>query len=141
MSELPSKSSLNHLGTKKVIVMNDKLAARVAKNPEAIEHLLNNFQATRAPHSISTLSLPLILLNYSHPAHPYNTQGSNASPTLVINLLSSMPGTIETGTIDDDGRTQSMVTWKSQDIVHQEEWRRAEQKLDNFMNQVLRSTH
>ena len=50
MSELPSKSSLNHLGTKKVIVMNDKLAARVAKNPEAIEHLLNNFQAAALYH-------------------------------------------------------------------------------------------
>ena len=53
--------------------MGDKLAARVAKDPESIEHLLKNFQAIRARHSLSIPPLPLILLNYSHPAHPCHT--------------------------------------------------------------------
>ena len=50
-----SEPHRNHLGTKKVIVMDDKLAARVAKDPETIKHLLKNFQAIRAPHSMSIL--------------------------------------------------------------------------------------
>ena len=57
--------------------MDDKLAARVAKDPETIKHLLKNFQAIRAPHpmSIIPLPLPLILLSYiySHPAHSCHT--------------------------------------------------------------------
>jgi len=64
-------------------------------------------------------------------------QGSGADPTLVINLLSSLPGSIETSTVDDNGRAKRMNLWNSQDEAHQEELRRAEQKLDNFMNEVI----
>ena len=60
----------------------------------------------------------------------------------MINLLGSLPGTIESiKYIDDDGRTKRMAAWDSQDEAHQEEWRRRDQKLDNFMNQVIRSTY
>jgi len=75
-----------------------------------------------------------------HPAL-FFTQGSGADSTLVINLLSSLPGSIETSTTDDNGRTKWMNVWNSQDDAHQEELRRAEQKLDNFMNEVIRSKH
>ena len=40
-----SEPPLSHHGTKKVIVMNKKLAARVTRDPDAIERLLKNFQA------------------------------------------------------------------------------------------------
>jgi len=40
--------AFNHLGTKKLIVMNGNLAARVANTPETIEHLLKRFQAIRS---------------------------------------------------------------------------------------------
>jgi len=69
--------------------------------------------------------------------HPAFLQGSGADPTLVIDLLSSLPGSIETSTVDDNGRTKRMNLWNSQDEAHQEEFRRAEQKLDNFMNEVI----
>ena len=46
-----SETQWNHLGTKKVIVMDDKLAARVANHPEAIERLLKKIQAICAPHT------------------------------------------------------------------------------------------
>ena len=46
-----SETHRNHLGTKKVIVMDDKLAARVANHPEAIERLLKKIQAICAPHT------------------------------------------------------------------------------------------
>ena len=82
-----------------------------------------------------------LLLSYSHPVHPCHTQGPNADPTLVINLLTSLPGCNETSIIDDNGRTKWMAVWDSQDEAHREELRRAEQKLDNFMSQVIRSTH
>ena len=65
-------------------------------------------------------------------------QEGTADPTLVINLLTSSPGTTETGIIfDDDGRTSTTAVWDSQDTAHQVEWRRALQKLDNFMSEVI----
>ena len=69
--------------------------------------------------------------------HPAFLQGSGADPTLVIDLLSSLPGSIETSTVDDNGRTKWMNLWNSQDEAHQEELRRADQKLDNFMSEVI----
>ena len=69
-----SETHENHLGTKKVIVMDDELAARVANHPEAIERLLKEFQAICAPHTQRAFfHLPLILLSYSHPFHPCHT--------------------------------------------------------------------
>jgi len=42
---LTNEPGLNHLGTKMAIVMDGKLAARVAKTPKTIDHLLKRFQA------------------------------------------------------------------------------------------------
>ena len=133
-----SETHENHLGTKKVIVMDDELAARVANHPEAIERLLKEFQAICAPHTQRAFfHLPLILLSYTHTPSILAIQGPNAEPTLVINLLTSLSGYNETSIIDVNGRTQRMAVWDSQDEAHKEELRRAEQKLDNFMNQVV----
>ena len=40
-----SDPPLSHHGTKKVIFMNQRLAARVSSDPDAIERLLKKFQA------------------------------------------------------------------------------------------------
>ena len=60
-----SMPPLRHHGTKKVIVMNQRLAARVSSDDDAIERLLESFQAVHTNLATVTSAKPPHFLAFS----------------------------------------------------------------------------
>ena len=75
---LTNEPALNHLGTKRAIVMDGRLATRLAKTPETIDRLLKRFQVIRGCDAFFPPCL--ILLDYS--ILPYLYTGVRRRPHL-----------------------------------------------------------